>query len=132
MSMCACLREFECQPNKGHVYDCKDLSNLSPPHCLHLRICTHLHLCICMYLAISVICIMHNHITKTQFCIYLFLCCNVSFFQIDLCSLTTLPSALGELTSIKQLYVAKNKLTSLPNEIGLLRQLEVLKANSNR
>ncbi|PON59882.1 Ubiquitin domain containing protein [Parasponia andersonii] len=46
--------------------------------------------------------------------------------------LTTLPAALGELTSLKQLHVANNKLTDLPNEIGLLRQLEVLKVNSNR
>lgn len=46
--------------------------------------------------------------------------------------LTTLPSALGGLTSLTQLHVANNKLTGLPNEIGLLSQLEVLKANSNR
>ncbi|XVE58987.1 hypothetical protein DITRI_Ditri05aG0007900 [Diplodiscus trichospermus] len=47
-------------------------------------------------------------------------------------NLTTLPSAVGALTSLKQLHVANNKLTSLPNEIGLLTQLEVLKANNNR
>lgn len=47
-------------------------------------------------------------------------------------NLTTLPSALGGLTSLKQLHVAINKLTSLPNEIRFLNQLEVLKANSNR
>ncbi|KAE8729085.1 LRR repeats and ubiquitin-like domain-containing protein [Hibiscus syriacus] len=46
--------------------------------------------------------------------------------------LTTLPPALGFLTSLRQLNVANNKLTSLPNEIGLLTQLEVLKADNNR
>ncbi|KAF3454880.1 hypothetical protein FNV43_RR05328 [Rhamnella rubrinervis] len=46
--------------------------------------------------------------------------------------LTTLPSALGELTSLRQLFVANNKLTGLPIEIGSLIQLEVLKANNNR
>ncbi|XP_022732095.1 LRR repeats and ubiquitin-like domain-containing protein At2g30105 isoform X3 [Durio zibethinus] len=46
--------------------------------------------------------------------------------------LTALPSALGFLTSLRQLHVANNKLTTLPNEIGILAQLEVLKANNNR
>ncbi|GMJ08900.1 hypothetical protein like AT2G30105 [Hibiscus trionum] len=46
--------------------------------------------------------------------------------------LTTLPPALGSLTSIRQLHVANNKLTTLPNEIGLLTQLEVLKVDNNR
>ncbi|KAH7542740.1 hypothetical protein FEM48_Zijuj02G0106800 [Ziziphus jujuba var. spinosa] len=46
--------------------------------------------------------------------------------------LTTLPSTLGELTSLRQLHVANNKLTGLPVEIKFLTQLEVLKANNNR
>ncbi|KAK7838132.1 lrr repeats and ubiquitin-like domain-containing protein [Quercus suber] len=36
------------------------------------------------------------------------------------------------LTSLRQLHVANNSLTSLPIEIGLLTQLEVLKVNNNR
>lgn len=39
---------------------------------------------------------------------------------------------MGSLTSLRQLDVANNKLTSLPNELGLLTQLEILKANNNR
>lgn len=39
---------------------------------------------------------------------------------------------MGSLTSLRQLDVANNKLTSLPNEIGLLTQLEIFKANNNR
>ncbi|KAE8688812.1 hypothetical protein F3Y22_tig00110954pilonHSYRG00050 [Hibiscus syriacus] len=49
-----------------------------------------------------------------------------------ICRLTTIPPALGSLTSLRQLHVPNNKLTSLPNEIGLLTQLEVLKADNNR
>ncbi|KAM6597449.1 hypothetical protein CsatA_007973 [Cannabis sativa] len=57
---------------------------------------------------------------------------NLTLLSLNHNHLTTLPPALGELTSLKQLRVANNKLTSLPNEIGLLRQLEILKVNSNR
>ncbi|XP_062086596.1 LRR repeats and ubiquitin-like domain-containing protein At2g30105 [Humulus lupulus] len=57
---------------------------------------------------------------------------DLTLLSLNQNQLTTLPSALGELTSLKQLCVANNKLTGLPNEIGLLRQLEVLKVNSNR
>ncbi|KAG7035347.1 LRR repeats and ubiquitin-like domain-containing protein [Cucurbita argyrosperma subsp. argyrosperma] len=46
--------------------------------------------------------------------------------------LTTLPSALGSLTSLKQLHVTNNKLTSIPDEIRFLIQLEVLKVSNNR
>ncbi|XP_057508552.1 LRR repeats and ubiquitin-like domain-containing protein At2g30105 [Actinidia eriantha] len=46
--------------------------------------------------------------------------------------LTTLPSALGELTSLRHLHIAKNDLTCLPTEIGRLTRLQVLEANSNR
>ncbi|KAK7387263.1 hypothetical protein VNO78_27921 [Psophocarpus tetragonolobus] len=47
-------------------------------------------------------------------------------------NLTTLPSALGSLTSLRELHVSNNKLSGLPNEIGHLTQLEVLRANNNR
>ncbi|KAL5709935.1 Plant intracellular Ras-group-related LRR protein 8 [Ranunculus cassubicifolius] len=47
-------------------------------------------------------------------------------------SLTTLPSSLKSLSSLRELDVANNKLTSLPVEIGYLRQLQILKANNNR
>lgn len=46
--------------------------------------------------------------------------------------LTTLPSALGSLTSLRELHVSNNKLAGLPDEIGHLTQLEVLKVNNNR
>ncbi|GFZ01571.1 hypothetical protein Acr_15g0001800 [Actinidia rufa] len=46
--------------------------------------------------------------------------------------LTSLPSALGDLTCLSQLYIANNELTCLPTEIGHLTQLQVLKANNNR
>lgn len=46
--------------------------------------------------------------------------------------MTSLPSALGALTCLKQLHLANNKLTRLPTEIGLLVQLQVLEANNNR
>lgn len=45
--------------------------------------------------------------------------------------ITTLPSALGALTCLKELHLAYNKLTCLPIEIGLLTKLEVLEANNN-
>ncbi|KAJ6777411.1 LEUCINE-RICH REPEAT-CONTAINING [Salix koriyanagi] len=47
-------------------------------------------------------------------------------------NLSTLPSELGALCSLRQLDVSNNKLSSLPVEIGLLTQLEVLKVNNNR
>ncbi|XP_027334080.1 LRR repeats and ubiquitin-like domain-containing protein At2g30105 isoform X2 [Abrus precatorius] len=47
-------------------------------------------------------------------------------------NLTTLPSALGPLTSLRELHVSNNKLGGLPNEIRHLTQLEVLRANNNR
>lgn len=47
-------------------------------------------------------------------------------------SLTNLSSALGTLTSLTQLHISKNKLTSLPDELGALSQLQILKANNNR
>ncbi|KAK7305450.1 hypothetical protein VNO77_43356 [Canavalia gladiata] len=47
-------------------------------------------------------------------------------------SLTTLPTALGSLTSLRELHVSNNKLGGLPDEIGRLTQLEVLQANNNR
>ncbi|OMO82889.1 Ubiquitin [Corchorus capsularis] len=56
----------------------------------------------------------------------------LTVLSINQNNLTALPSALGSLTSLRQLHVANNKLTSLPNEIGILTQLEVLKANNNR
>ncbi|CAM8967598.1 unnamed protein product [Rhodiola kirilowii] len=46
--------------------------------------------------------------------------------------LTTLPPALGSLTSLVHLIVADNKLTSLPAEIGLLTELKILNASNNR
>ncbi|CAL9751840.1 unnamed protein product [Musa acuminata subsp. burmannicoides] len=46
--------------------------------------------------------------------------------------LTTLPSAVGTLTSLCQLHIANNKITSLPDELGLLNQLQILKAANNR
>ncbi|XP_068636964.1 LRR repeats and ubiquitin-like domain-containing protein At2g30105 [Aristolochia californica] len=46
--------------------------------------------------------------------------------------LTTLPAALGALSSLQQLHISNNKLTGLPDEIGLLSQLQILKANNNR
>ncbi|KAJ8647632.1 hypothetical protein MRB53_000655 [Persea americana] len=46
--------------------------------------------------------------------------------------LNSLPAALGALTSLQQLDVGNNKLTSLPDEIGLLCQLQILKASNNR
>ncbi|XP_058755564.1 LRR repeats and ubiquitin-like domain-containing protein At2g30105 [Vicia villosa] len=46
--------------------------------------------------------------------------------------LTTLPSALGSITSLRELHVSNNELAGLPDEIGHLTQLEVLKANNNR
>lgn len=66
--------------------------------------------------------------------VFLFL--GSDFFMIwvlfGFCSLTVLPSEVCSLPSLKQLDVANNKLTSLPNEMGLLTQLEILKANNNR
>ncbi|THU66071.1 hypothetical protein C4D60_Mb05t10330 [Musa balbisiana] len=47
-------------------------------------------------------------------------------------SLTTLPSAVGTLTSLCQLHIANNKITSLPDELGLLNQLQILKVANNR
>uniref|UniRef100_A0A7N1A9F5 Ubiquitin-like domain-containing protein n=1 Tax=Kalanchoe fedtschenkoi TaxID=63787 RepID=A0A7N1A9F5_KALFE len=46
--------------------------------------------------------------------------------------LTTLPPALGTMTSLVHLVVADNKLTSLPAEIGLMTELKTLNARNNR
>ncbi|KAL0458690.1 UNVERIFIED_CONTAM: Plant intracellular Ras-group-related LRR protein 8 [Sesamum latifolium] len=47
-------------------------------------------------------------------------------------NLTTLPSAIGAFTCLKQLHIANNKLTCIPTEIGCLTELQVLKAQNNR
>lgn len=60
-----------------------------------------------------------------------FKCLKGSLFLVP-DSLTAVPSALGALTSLKQLHLANNKLVCIPTEIGLLRKLEVLKAQNNR
>ncbi|KAK4381242.1 LRR repeats and ubiquitin-like domain-containing protein [Sesamum angolense] len=52
------------------------------------------------------------------------------FLLLD--SLTTLPSAVGAFTCLKQLHIANNKLTCIPTEIGCLTELQVLKAQNNR
>ncbi|KAJ0084975.1 hypothetical protein Patl1_31044 [Pistacia atlantica] len=63
-------------------------------------------------------------------CIMLF---RINYHKLHLfCSLNTVPSTLGLLTSLQQLHVANNKLTALPIEIGNLTELEVLKVNNNR
>jgi len=46
--------------------------------------------------------------------------------------LTTLPSQVGELTSLTTLIVSGNALTSLPAEIGDLDDLRVIEAESNK
>lgn len=39
---------------------------------------------------------------------------------------------MGTLTSLCQLHIANNKITSLPDELGLLNQLQILKVANNR
>ncbi|XP_020585823.1 LRR repeats and ubiquitin-like domain-containing protein At2g30105 [Phalaenopsis equestris] len=46
--------------------------------------------------------------------------------------LTTLPPALGSLTSLAQLHIANNMLTCLPDELGCLNQLQIFNADYNR
>lgn len=53
-------------------------------------------------------------------------------FLNDFCSITTLPPTLGSLNSLRELHISNNKLSGLPDEIGHLTQLQVLKANNNR
>ncbi|KAL4572597.1 hypothetical protein LXL04_019377 [Taraxacum kok-saghyz] len=57
---------------------------------------------------------------------------SLSLLSLNQNLLTNLPSDLGALTTLKELHVANNKLTCLPDEIGLLVHLEVLEANDNR
>ncbi|XP_076945810.1 LRR repeats and ubiquitin-like domain-containing protein At2g30105 [Bidens hawaiensis] len=57
---------------------------------------------------------------------------SLAFLNLNQNFLTSLPSDLGCLTMLKELHVAHNKLTSLPDEVGLLVHLEVLEANDNR
>lgn len=57
---------------------------------------------------------------------------HLSVLSLNQNNLTAVPSALGALTSLKQLHLANNKLVCIPTEIGLLRELEVLKAQNNR
>ncbi|XP_020685633.1 LRR repeats and ubiquitin-like domain-containing protein At2g30105 isoform X2 [Dendrobium catenatum] len=46
--------------------------------------------------------------------------------------LTTLSPSLGELTSLSELDISMNKITCLPDELGCLNRLQILKARSNR
>ncbi|KAL6643153.1 hypothetical protein ACP70R_021334 [Stipagrostis hirtigluma subsp. patula] len=47
-------------------------------------------------------------------------------------ALVNLPSALGSLTSLRELRIANNRLDSLPVEIGSLKHLQILIASNNR
>ncbi|KAL8237338.1 hypothetical protein R6Q59_018427 [Mikania micrantha] len=57
---------------------------------------------------------------------------SLSFLSLNQNLLTTLSSDLAALTTLKELHIAHNKLTCIPDEIGLLVHLEVLEANDNR
>ena len=46
--------------------------------------------------------------------------------------LTSVPAEIGQLTALEALYLRGNELTSVPAEIGQLTSLEVLKLNGNR
>jgi len=57
---------------------------------------------------------------------------NLTVLHIDNCyQLTSVPSAIGNLTHLTWLNLSYNKLTSLPPEIGKLRNLERLHVNNN-
>ncbi|KAG6412500.1 hypothetical protein SASPL_125179 [Salvia splendens] len=55
-----------------------------------------------------------------------------SHYCILVAFLTSIPSALGALTTLKQLDITNNKLVCIPTELGLLTSLEVLKLKNNR
>jgi Leucine-rich repeat (LRR) protein len=46
--------------------------------------------------------------------------------------LSTLPEAIGQLSQLQQLYLSGNQLSTLPEAIGQLSQLQVLYLSSNR
>src|SRR5665647_14644 len=46
--------------------------------------------------------------------------------------LTTLPDSIGQLTQLRELYVGYNQLTTLPDSIGQLAQLQVLYVEHNQ
>lgn len=48
------------------------------------------------------------------------------------CGLATLPSAIGQLTTLRILRLSHNRLTVLPHDISKLVQLEVLAADHNQ
>lgn len=56
---------------------------------------------------------------------------SVRNMNLSYCSLTTLPSVIGQLGMLRILRLSHNKLTALPPEIGNLSALEVLAADHN-
>ncbi|PKA56190.1 LRR repeats and ubiquitin-like domain-containing protein [Apostasia shenzhenica] len=57
---------------------------------------------------------------------------SLTILSLNLNNLATLPSAVGDLISLRQLHIANNWLTCLPDELGRLNQLQILKAGNNR
>jgi small GTP-binding protein len=55
-----------------------------------------------------------------------------SFLDLRNLKLRTLPSEIGKLSNIEELYINLNMLTSIPPEIGKLANLKKLYVNSNR
>eukprot|EP00878_Enallax_costatus_P012029 GHUV01012560.1.p1 GENE.GHUV01012560.1~~GHUV01012560.1.p1 ORF type:complete len:820 (+),score=326.73 GHUV01012560.1:341-2800(+) len=57
---------------------------------------------------------------------------SVHSLNLSSCGLSALPSAVGQLGSLRVLRLNQNKLTSLPVELGDLVELEVLSVNNNQ
>jgi len=57
---------------------------------------------------------------------------NIVELGLHECGLTHLPPSIGNLTSLRKLYIEFNKLTTLPQSISNLQSLEQLQLNSNK
>lgn len=47
------------------------------------------------------------------------------------CGLAVLPTMVGRLTGLRELWVSHNRIAALPHELGALKRLHTLKADDN-
>lgn len=56
---------------------------------------------------------------------------NLTTLVLSGCGLAVLPTMVGRLTGLRELWCSHNRIATLPRELGALRRLHTLKADDN-